>query len=126
MSRALDDLDPRIRPKAFELIARACERGVALLIVDTIRTEAEQRINLANGVSATKNSKHLPQKPSGLSLAIDVVPYALYDAKGPDKLSWDTKDPRWLVLGEIGEKLGLRWGGRWKRPHDPGHFELVV
>jgi hypothetical protein len=23
----------------------------------------------------------------------------------------------------IGEQLGLRWGGRWRHPYDPGHFE---
>lgn len=125
MSRALDDLDPRAREKAFVLLARACERGIPLLIVDTLRTEAEQALALRNGFSSTSNSKHLPQKPSGKSLAIDVVPYDVFQVNGPDKLSWDTKDPRWKVLGEIGESLGFRWGGRWKRPHDPGHFELV-
>jgi hypothetical protein len=26
---------------------------------------------------------------------------------------------------EIGEALGLRSGGRWEHPHDPGHLELL-
>jgi hypothetical protein len=29
----------------------------------------------------------------------------------------------WLKIGVEGEKLGLRWGGRWRKPYDPGHFE---
>jgi len=124
MSRALDDLTREMRPLAMELIARATDQGIAVLIVDTLRTAAEQAANLAKGVSWTLDSKHLPQKPSGLSDAIDLVLYETYQLHGPDKLQWDTKDPAWLKLGLIGEKLGLRWGGRWKTP-DSGHFELV-
>lgn len=126
MSRALNDLDSRFRPKAFELLARCIEAGIPVMIVDTLRTPGEQEANLAKGVSATMNSKHLPQPPEGKSLAIDIVPYDTYALHGPDKVHWDTKSPVWLIMGQIGESLGLRWGGRWKTPHDPGHFEYVV
>ncbi len=30
----------------------------------------------------------------------------------------------YLKLGEKAESLGLTWGGRWKKPFDPGHFEM--
>lgn len=126
MSRALDDLDPRFRPLAFQLLARATEAKIPLLVVDTLRTEAEHRVNLANGTSGVSRSRHLPNPPSGLSLAIDVVPYDEYRLRGPDKLAWDTSLKEWDVLGAIGERLGLRWGGRWFRPADPGHFEFVA
>ena len=124
-SRLLNDLDPRFRPQAFELIARACEQGTPVIVLDTLRTAAEQATNVANGVSSTFNSKHLAQPPDGKSLAIDICPYDVYQLHGPDKLKWDTTDPAWLKLGLIGESLGLRWGGRWHDPHDPGHFEYV-
>lgn len=126
MSRSLDDLDKRFQPKAFELIARAASAGIAVLVVDTLRTPEEHAANLAAGTSSTSNSKHLPQPPDGKSLAIDLCPYDTYQLHGADKLKWDTSDPAWKVLGAIGEMLGLRWGGRWKKPHDPGHFELVL
>jgi D-alanyl-D-alanine carboxypeptidase-like protein len=29
-------------------------------------------------------------------------------------------------LGVFWESLGGKWGGRWKEPHDPGHFELSL
>jgi hypothetical protein len=29
----------------------------------------------------------------------------------------------WKKIGMLGERLGLRWGGRWRVPYDPGHFE---
>lgn len=123
MSRALDDLDPRFRPLAMELIARAIEHKIPVLVVDTLRTPAEQAVYLARGVSWTRHSRHLPQPPSGLSLAIDLVPYELYTAApGGDKLLWNSDHPHWQQLGALGEALGLRWGGRWTQK-DLGHFE---
>lgn len=126
MSRALDDLSPAFRLKAFELIARCAEVGVPVMIIDTLRTPEEQAENLRRGVSWTLRSKHLPQPPLGRSLAIDVCPYDVFQLHGPDKLKWDGNDPVWQTIGRIGEGLGLRWGGRWKRTPDLGHFELPV
>lgn len=118
MSRKLDDLEPRFRAKAVELIARAAEAGIPLMIVDTLRTPQEQAENIAKGVSWTTHSKHLTGR------AIDVCPYERFLIDGPDKLAWDASDAVWDTLGGIGERLGLRWGGRWKQ-RDLGHFELA-
>lgn len=117
MSRKLDDLSDRFRPKAIELLARLTEAGIAVMIVDTLRTPAEHAANLASGASKATRSKHLDGD------AIDICPYLIFNQDGPDKLNWDTRHPVWKRIGEIGESLGLTWGGRWKSPHDPGHFE---
>lgn len=122
MSRALNDLSPRFRKPVFEFLARCTEAGIPLMIVDTMRTPEEQAANLAKGVSWTKNSKHLPQALDGKALAIDVCPYLIWDARGPDKLNWDEKAPEWQIIGKIGESLGFTWGGRWAQK-DMGHFE---
>ena len=118
MSRAINDLSPYFKPLAIELLARTVEAGIPVVIVDTLRTPAEHAANLAKGVSWTPRSKHL------IGDAIDLCPYAQYDAHGPDKLLW-TDDPVWWRLGAIGEALGLRWGGRWT-VRDLGHFEYVA
>jgi peptidoglycan LD-endopeptidase CwlK len=117
VSRALDDLSPRFRPLAMELLARCVEQGIAVMVVDTLRTPEEHAANLKKGVSWTTRSKHLDGD------AIDICPYATWDAHGPDKLNWDGADPVWQKLGAIGESIGLRWGGRWKPHPDLGHFE---
>lgn len=123
MSRALNDLSYRFKPAVFEFLARCTEAGIPLLIVDTLRTPAEQAANLAKGVSWTINSKHLAQPPDMKSLAIDVVPYEVYtSAPGGDKLAWNADHPHWQKIGAIGESLGMTWGGRWKQK-DMGHFE---
>lgn len=116
MSRKLDDLSPRFRPLAFELLARITEAGICVLIVDTLRSAAEQEENIRKGVSWTKDSKHLTGD------AIDIVPYDEYQLHGADKLQWTTNDATWQILGSIGKKLGLRWGGDWT-VKDMGHFE---
>ncbi|MCI0443039.1 M15 family metallopeptidase [bacterium] len=122
MSRLLDDLDSRFRPLACELIARCAEQSIAVLIIDTLRTPEEQEQNIIRGVSWTKNSKHLPQLPENKSMAIDLAPFQQYYLHGVKKLQWDATDPAWHIMGSIGEGLGLRWGGRWRK-HDLGHFE---
>lgn len=45
-------------------------------IVDGVRTLAEQKRNVAQGVSQTMNSKHLPQEDN-LSHAVDVMPWPI-------------------------------------------------
>lgn len=119
MSRRLDDLSPRFKPLAMELLARCVEVGIAVMILDTLRTPAEHAANLAKGVSWTPHSKHLDGD------AIDICPYYQYSLHGEDKLQWDGADPAWATIGRIGEDLGLRWGGRWTQ-RDWGHFEYVA
>ena len=80
-------------------------------------------------------SKHLPRKLRGLKFgspnddksdAIDLCPYALYQLHGPRKLEWSANDPAWRVIGDVGEMLGLRWGGRWLTDlPDYGHLEWL-
>lgn len=123
MSNSLDDLSDKMKLKAFELIARAVGARVPTRVVDTIRTPEEQVENIANGVSWTKNSRHLPDG-DGKSNAIDLVPLSVVSLK-----NWAPEHPDWLILGKIGEALGLRWGGRWGQPggkakKDCSHFEI--
>jgi hypothetical protein len=102
----------------MELLARMVEARILVLIVNTRRTQAEQDQAIAAGVSWVRHSKHQD------GLAIDLVPYDQYALHGPDKLQWNGNDPVWQQMGQIGESLGLRWGGRWHQ-RDLGHFELA-
>lgn len=122
--RSLAGLDPKFRPFAEKLLAKAVEAGLPVMIVCTSRTQAEQDEAKATGHSQVDHSKHQD------GLAIDICPYDTWNLHGPDKLKWDTTDPVWWQLGKLGEDLGLRWGGRFgqsdpaKLGWDPGHFEL--
>jgi hypothetical protein len=121
MSRALNDLDERFKPLAIELLARLAEARIPILIVDTLRTQAEHEINLANGTSWTNHSKHLD------GLAIDIVSFEEYKLYGPDKLEWNNDAPVWQKIGKIGKSINpkIKWGGDWQQK-DMGHFELDI
>lgn len=124
MSRLLNDLDPRFRPLAVEFLAQLTEQGIHVLIVCTRRTEAEQIAAVKAGTSKVAHSRHED------GMAIDVCPYAQWALHGPAKLQWDDADPVWRQIGQVGERLGLRWGGRFAPLNrvgmgwDAGHFEL--
>ena len=123
-----------MRLRAFEWLARLAERGVPVMIVDTLRTREEHAKNLASGASKISLSFHLPRAmrtpcapgdPSTeLSDAMDVCPYEQFMLHGPDKLRWSAEDPAWKIVMECCERSGLESGGRWRDPRDPGHGQL--
>lgn len=122
MSRRLDDLAPEFQPAVFAFLARLTEAGIAVMIITTSRTLAEQADAVARKVSWTMQSKHLTGH------AIDVCPYETYMLHdGDDKLQWDASDPVWQKIGAIGQMCGMKWGvvkANGQRI-DPGHFEYV-
>ncbi len=117
MSRSLSDLSEKFRPLAVELIARAIEAGICVRIIDTLRSESEQRENVRKGVSWTMQSRHLPDE-NGKSNAIDLAPVEVLTLK-----NWAPNHPYWQQLAEIAESLGLNAGFRWKQ-RDCCHFDL--
>lgn len=121
MSRNLDDLDSRLRPLADKLIARAQAEVCPITVITTLRTPEAQRQAVLSGVSWTLKSLHLEQPPEGKSLAIDIAPTELLHEKG-----WAPESPLWILIGKIGQEIGLKWGV-WKnsRNIDPGHYEYV-
>lgn len=144
MDRSLDSLSSTFRLKVDRALALLTDRDVMVKIVQTSRTPAEAAANLANGTSQTSHSKHVPRKLRGMGFspsdpdinkadAIDLCPYEIYNLHGSDKLQWDRTDPAWKVIGDVGELLDLRWGGRWWTNQakkligfDPGHWEMIL
>ncbi|MBX2894164.1 MAG: M15 family metallopeptidase [Cyclobacteriaceae bacterium] len=110
----LDALHPYFREKVEQLISICKAKGIELALVETYRTHAKQNEYKAMGKKYTRSvgghSKHQ------YGLAVDVVPIKDSVAR------WDDVK-LWKKVGTVGEQLGLRWGGRWRNPYDPGHFE---
>jgi peptidoglycan L-alanyl-D-glutamate endopeptidase CwlK len=146
-SRDLADLHPVLRVLAQQHIDICAASGVRLLIYCTWRSPDEQAALYAQGrrplhavnalrkavglsaitdgenrrrVTNARTSRHsymLDGAPA--ALAYDCCP--LDDAGRPD---WSGEGYRWQLVAEIGKRLGLRWGGRWKTPRDRPHFEI--
>jgi peptidoglycan L-alanyl-D-glutamate endopeptidase CwlK len=121
MSREISDLDADVQDMAVELLKRANDKHIVLIVTQTRRTYAEQTEIWEQGRSSA--GAIVTHAPAGYSwhnfgrafdVAIksypfDLTPKNLYD--GP-----------WEEVGAMGEAVGLEWGGRWKHPDKP-HFE---
>jgi hypothetical protein len=110
----LDALHPYFRDKVTQLISICKSKGIELAVVETYRTVAKQNEYKKLGKIYTRTTGGRSKHQYGL--AVDVVP--IIDSVH----SWHNQAV-WRKVGQVGEKLGLRWGGRWRHPYDPGHFE---
>jgi hypothetical protein len=110
----LNSLHPYFRDRIYQLIANCRAKGIELAIVESYRTPAKQYEYFSMGRKYTRSAGGKSKHQYGL--AVDVVPVK-------DSVAiWDNI-ALWKKIGVEGEKLGLRWGGRWRSPYDPAHFE---
>jgi hypothetical protein len=107
-------LHPYFRDKVQQLISICRSKGIELAFVETYRTHAKQAEYKGMGKKYTRSGAGKSKHQYGL--AVDVVPVI------GDSAVWHNP-VLWKKVGAVGERLGLRWGGRWRRPYDPGHFE---
>lgn len=125
-SRRMCDLHPSFFPAAFEMVARAHEQDIDVLVYCTYRSAQEQ--NELYAIGRTKIGRKVTNAKGGQSahnatfqgrpgaLALDCVP--LLNGK-----------PQWNAIGiykklaKIAEELGIEWGGNWKMRDCP-HFEM--
>lgn len=126
-SRKLTDLHPQMQPMVTRFLANARAAGIDLLVTCTYRSNEEQAALYAIG--RTKPGRIVTNAKPGRSthnntlngkpaaLAVDVVP--LRDGKPV----WAASDPVWKRVGEIGEKVGLEWAGRWTTFREFPHFQ---
>jgi hypothetical protein len=102
------DLARRVRNMAATLSARGIEIKVSSGKRSTERQAAlyANRANNPYPVARPGTSKHEQ------GLAVDVVPTGARTSRAS------------VIIGEEGEREGLRWGGRFTK-RDPVHFELL-
>lgn len=118
--RLLIDLHDSIRPMAVQLLREARDQGIRIVITSGYRSLAQQQALWDQG--RAKPGRVVTWARPGTSwhnfgLAFDVAPL---DQNG--KPHWPNDWRLWMRLGELGESIGLTWGGRWKKPDLP-HFE---
>lgn len=125
MSRLITDLIPECQElyKRFKLVMDM--QGLTYVLTCTYRSQEEQDVLYEQGrtkpgkiVTWTHNSRHTSRRAFDIAITKD------------GKACWDVKVdvdqdqiPDYQEAGEIGESVGLVWGGRWKKPDYP-HFEL--
>lgn len=110
----LQSLHPFFRDKIYQLIRNCKAKGIELAVVESYRTHAKQKEYYNMGRKYTRTTGGRSKHQYGL--AVDVVPVR------DSVFIWDNA-VLWRKIGAEGEKLGLRWGGRWRSLYDPAHFE---
>lgn len=113
----LQSLHPYFRDKVINLIHACRAKGIELAIVETYRTHAKQNEYKSMGRKYTRLKGGQSRHQYGM--AVDVVPVI-------DSIPQWHNIALWRKVGVVGERLGLRWGGRWRRLFDPGHFECLA
>lgn len=115
-------LDPELLRIYREWMMECNSVGLSVRVTITWRSAEDQDKAKANGRSnaAAGQSPHncVDENGNPCSKAFD---FACFN----DQHAYitDGQNPAYTQAGEIGEKLGLEWGGRWVHK-DPDHLEM--
>jgi peptidoglycan L-alanyl-D-glutamate endopeptidase CwlK len=140
--RNLDHLHPVVRNILDRHIELAKKHALPTVVIETYRDEAEQLANWQKGRNA---AGEIVDRDAVVTFAKPGQSYhglcytngtpcslAYHLVVGPPLLGFgDNKMDHWsetlyTVLGQMGEELGMTWGGRWMNPRDWTHYELRV
>lgn len=107
--KVLDEVTPRLRVIMYAALAVSI---VDVSAFEGLRTMERQRKLVAQGVSQTLRSKHLPQA-DGLAWAVDMVPYVRGELKWDEHACDAFAEAVHWAANEY--DLDITWGGAWGR-----------
>ncbi len=110
-------IHPELVRRIEALIEEAHRHGLNLYVQEGFRSMEEQRRLFHSGRGVTNARPGYSFHNYGL--AVDVV-----FRDDHNRPSWSEHN-NWELLGSLGKKLGLEWGGDWKHLKDRAHFQLV-
>ncbi len=118
----LNLLKPKVKKLAEQLVIDCKAVGITIIVTQTLRTIAEQDALFAQG--RTKPGSIVTKAKGGFSLhnygvAFDFVPVVNGKADYSNIATF-------ARVGEIGQRLGLEWGGMWKTFPDRPHFQFLA
>jgi hypothetical protein len=147
--RSLNSLDPAFQSQAAEFINRLKEAGLAYTVLETLRTLAVQTAYYAQGrepleavnkkrtlaglwlITVEENKRVVTHAVRSVHMdgrALDVVPLTI-NGSIPWVIATQEIADLWKKFGEIGQSVGLEWGGGWKPLDrwgigwDPPHYQ---
>lgn len=120
-SRDIAELHPKVREMAEAMLILCKDKGIDVILTSTYRDKESQDALYAQG--RTTPGKKVTNAKGGQSMhnwrvAFDVVPVI------NGKAVWND-DNLWNRVGEIGESVGLEWGGRWSKFIDKPHLQIT-
>ena len=118
--KRLEKVHPELNKRIRNLITAFAERGTQVEVVQGLRTFAEQDALFAQG--RTKPGPVVTNARGGQSnhnygLAVDLCPFV----NGKPDFSANST---FVAIGAEAVKLGMEWGGNWKKLIDKPHVQL--
>ena len=112
---------PALSTRIQALLDTLTQHGLQVEVVQGLRTFAEQ-----DGLFAQGRSRPGPivtrarggQSNHNYGLAVDLVPF------NDGQPNWNAPLGVWTTIGTEAEKLGMEWGGDWKKFVDKPHVQL--
>lgn len=107
-------VDPQILTLERLLVRRMGRLGVPMFCVEGLRSSSRQEELKKKGFSKLSSGPHM------VGMAVDIV---------HGTRAWDIPRLAWDLVGHVGkeiiaqEGLSITWGGDWKDPWDPAHWE---
>ena len=122
MGRDISICHPELQQKAEKLVSACRGQGLLIGIGECFRTVAEQDALYAKGrtapgsiVTNAKGSSYSSHHQWGTA-------FDIYRNDGTG--AYNNNDGFFDLVGTIGVKIGLEWGGNWTSPVDKPHFQL--
>jgi peptidoglycan LD-endopeptidase CwlK len=124
----LQNIHPLLADKVRQMSTMLEQEGVAIRVVQGLRTWAEQDALYAQGRTAPGNI--VTNCPGGKSyhnfgLAVDCVPSTQAPGQ-PFAPDWNDQHPKWQRMVAVGTSLGLDSGANWRTFKDYPHFQLAL
>lgn len=116
-AKTIATLLPELRERAAKLVELAAKEDITIKIISGLRSYEEQDELYAQG--RTKPGKVVTKAKGGQSWHNHGCAFDVGVFEGSSYLG---ESPHYRAVGELGESLGLEWGGRWKFKDDP-HFQ---
>ena len=120
--RNVTELHPHLQEKIEKLLKSCQDAGLKIGIGECLRTKDEQDTLYAKGRTAPGSVVTNARGSTFSSMHQWGIAFDFYRADG--KGAYNDADGFFKKVGELGEKAGLMWGGRWKSPVDKPHFQL--
>lgn len=109
-------LAPKMEDAVLATLAECRERGIEAVVYESYRERATAEAYYRRGrtqIPPTRVVTHAPNELyswHGYGLAVDIV----HATKG-----WKAGESWFALVGEIGKRHGLKWGGDWTEPDLP-------
>lgn len=121
ISRDINELSAKIKPQVFKWLNECVNQKIDVLITCTYRDDAAQEWLYASGRSrkgAILTNARAGQSQHNKRLAVD------FCVMTAGKCDW-TNAAAFKQVGEIAERYGLDWAGRWSgKLKELGHVEI--